>query len=81
MDAIDTTSTDLVIIDGNLDNTDSFGKELAKTFAVSTATSAAVFGGFVAVALLTPKVKSWFAKKNQVDMEVLEHIETSSDKN
>lgn len=80
MDAIDTTSTDLVIIDGSLDNTDSFGKDLAKTFVVSTATSAAVFGGFVAVALLTPKVKSWFSKKNEVEMEVLDTIETTSDK-
>ena len=58
MDAIDTTPTDLVVINAELDmdNTDSFGKELTKTLIVSTATSAAVFGGFVVVTLLTPKI-------------------------
>jgi hypothetical protein len=65
MDAIDTTSTDLVTIDAELPQIEdiSFGKEVTKTLLVSTATSAGVFGGFVVIALLTPKVKTWFSRK------------------
>lgn len=78
MDAIDTTSTDLVVIDADsdLDTTPSFGSEVAKTLAVSTATSVGVFGGFVVIALLTPKVKSWFNrnKNDVIDGEVDAHI-------
>lgn len=70
MDANDTTSNDLVIIDADLIETeaDSFGKEVAKTLAVSTATSAGVFGGFVVIALLTPKVKAWINRKKNTEV-------------
>lgn len=70
MDTNDTTSTDLVIIDADLIETeaDSFGKEVAKTLAVSTATSVGVFGGFVVIALLTPKVKAWMNRKKNTEV-------------
>jgi hypothetical protein len=73
MDAnTETTSPDLVIdADATEPETIGFGKELTKTLAVS-ATSAGVFGGFVVIALLTPKVKNWWAnrKSNVVEGEV-----------
>lgn len=63
---IDPTSTDIVVIIDPASDQDepmSFGREVTKTLAVSTATSAGVFGGFVVIALLTPKVKAWFNRK------------------
>lgn len=64
------TSTDLVTLDAESDQTEdqSFGKEVAHTLLVSTATSAGVFGGFVVIALLTPKVKSWFNRKKNTEV-------------
>lgn len=69
MDTNDTTSTDLIVIDAEIPTeADSFGKEVAKTLAVSTATSAGVFGGFVVIALLTPKVKAWINRKKNTEV-------------
>lgn len=73
---MDTTSPDLVIIDAEPDQNEdmSFGREVTKTLAVSTATSAGVFGLFVVTALVAPKVKAWFDRKknpNVIDGEVL----------
>lgn len=67
---MDTTSTDLVIIDAESDQNEdmSFGKEVAKTLAVSTATSAGVFSLFVVIALAAPKVKTWFNRKKNTDV-------------
>lgn len=67
---MDTTSPDFVIIDAETDQNEdmSFGKEVTKTLAVSTATSAGVFGLFVVIALATPKVKSWFNRKKNTDV-------------
>jgi hypothetical protein len=87
MDAItETTSTEDVVIDTDATETETpgFGKELTKTLAVSTATSAGVFGGFVVIALLTPKVKNWWAnrKSNVVEGEVAEtSTETGTSEN
>lgn len=77
MDTVtETPSTDLVVIDADATEIETigFGKELGKTLAVSTATSAGVFGGFVLIALLTPKIKNWLAnrKNNVVEGEVAE---------
>jgi hypothetical protein len=77
MDAlIETNSTDVVDTDTDATETETpgFGKELTKTLAVSTATSAGVFGGFVVIALLTPKIKDWWRsrKSNVIDGEVEE---------
>lgn len=70
MDTNDTTSptTDIVIdADSELVEAESFGKEVTKTLIVSTATSAGVFGGFVVIALLTPKVQTWLQKRKKTD--------------
>jgi hypothetical protein len=85
MDTTDTTSTetDILIVDTDSDQTEpeSFGKEVTKTLVTSTATSAGVFAGFVVIALVTPKVKTWFdnrkSKKNDaevIDPEVVEVV-------
>lgn len=77
MDAITETASSDVVIDAD-ETTDTetpgFGKELTKTLAVSTATSAGVFGGFIVIALLTPRVKDWWArrKSNVIEGEVAE---------
>lgn len=75
MDTNETLSTDTVILDDEFapdTETIGFGKELTKTLAISTATSAGVFGGFVVIALLTPKVKELWArrKSNVIEGEV-----------
>jgi hypothetical protein len=83
MDAIDTTSTDLVLIDADDNEVDTpgFGSEVAKTLAISTATSAVVFGGFVAIAALTPKVKTWFAdRKKKTEATVEDAIDAANAK-
>jgi hypothetical protein len=76
MDLNETPSTDVVIPDETVTETETpgFGKELGKTLAVSTATSAGVFGSFVLIAVLTPKVKDWWRsrKSNVIDGEVEE---------
>jgi hypothetical protein len=75
MDLNETPSTDVVIdADDTEIETPGFGKELGKTLVVSTATSAGVFGSFVLIAVLTPKVKNWWRsrKSNVIDGEVEE---------
>ena len=87
MDTNDTSTTpDLVVLDADtdLDEDQSFSKEVGKTLLVSTATSAGVFGGFVLIALLTPKVKTWFNRKKNnavvIDGESTETTESSEEK-
>lgn len=65
MATTDTTSTDPIVTDADVEETetDSFGKEVTKTLITSTATSAGVFAGFVVIALATPKVKAFFDKR------------------
>jgi hypothetical protein len=79
----ETPSTDLVVLDADpeLNEDMSFGREVAKTLAVSTATSAGVFGLFVVTALVAPKVKSWFDRKknNEVVIEGESSVKDSSD--
>lgn len=72
MDTIDTTSTDAVIIDTDGEVVDhqnpSFAQELAKTFAISAATTVASVAGFVAIGYAYEKFSQFktrrAAKKN-----------------
>lgn len=83
MDTTETTSTDLLPLnaDSDQDVTPSFGSEVAKTLALSTATSAVVFGGFFAIAALTPKVTAWFkARKNKAPKTVEEALAAATAK-
>jgi hypothetical protein len=80
MDLNETPSTDVVIDEDTTEiETPGFGKELGKTLAVSTATSAGVFGSFVLIAVLTPKVQNWWRsrKSNVIDGEVEETTGTT----
>lgn len=85
MDLNETPSTDIVLADETDTNSETigFGKELGKTLAVSTATSAGVFGGFVLIAVLTPKVKDWWRsrKSNVIEGEVTETSTGTTEKN
>lgn len=85
MTTTDTPTSDIVALlppEETETEADSFGKEVAKTLAVSTATSAGVFGGFVVIALLTPKVKAWFNRKknNEVVIEGESSVKDTSEK-
>lgn len=76
MDPItETTSPETVDSDALAIETETpgFGKELTKTLAVSTATSAGVFGGFIVFALVAPKVTNWWRnrKSNVIEGEVV----------
>jgi hypothetical protein len=70
MDTTDTTSPDTIVLDADIENTEteSFGKEVTKTLITSTATSAGVFAGFVVIALVTPKVKEFFDRRKKKDV-------------
>jgi hypothetical protein len=46
-----------------IETTDSFGKELAKTAALSVASTAGTFGGLVLVGLVIEKVRTRRARK------------------
>lgn len=67
----ETVDSDVLVIETE---TPSFGKELTKTLAVSTATSAGVFGGFIVFAIVAPKVTNWWRsrKSNVIEGEVTE---------
>ena len=71
MDAIDITSPDFDILEDSDQTEDtSFGREVTKTLIVSTATSAAVFGGLVVIPMAASAVKRWYdRKKNPVVIE------------
>lgn len=71
MDAIDITSPDFDILEDSDQTEDtSFGREVTKTLIVSTATSAAVFGGLVVIPMAASSVKRWYdRKKNPVVIE------------
>lgn len=81
MDLNETPSTDFVTPDEDTIETETpgFGKELGKTLAVSTATSAGVFGSFVLIAVFAPKVQNWWRsrKSNVIDGEVEETTGTT----
>jgi phosphoglycerate-specific signal transduction histidine kinase len=67
-----TTTTDLVVTDAEVleDEANGFGKELASTALVSTATAAVVIGGFVAFNYLKPRVVSLFHRSKEAVEEL-----------
>lgn len=71
---MDNTDYDLALADAaQLDEMDqnedvSFGKEVAKTLVITTVTSAAVFGGMVAIPYAAAHVKRWFSRKKNPDI-------------
>jgi Pyruvate/2-oxoacid:ferredoxin oxidoreductase gamma subunit len=88
MDTTETTNPstetlELIALEADEDQADTpgFGTEVAKTLALSTATSALVFGGFAAIAVLAPKVKAWFnARKKDVPATVEEAVDEANAK-
>lgn len=73
MDAIvETTDIDTTDIDTPADENESFGVVLAKSFAVSAATTAGMVGGLVAVGYVVTKIQERKAKKEAAKKEAEE---------
>lgn len=79
---VDTNDYDLALADAIMLDADqpediSFGREVTKTLIVSTATSAAVFGGIVVIPMAIAAVSRWFARKKNADVVDGEVISTT----
>lgn len=64
----DLALADAIMLDADQPEDISFGREVTKTLIVSTATSAAVFGGIVVIPMAIAAASRWFARKKNADV-------------
>lgn len=80
MDAIDTPTTDIVVIDEAVvvesPQNNSFGKEIAKTLTVSAATTAGMIVGTIAIGYAVGKFQEFKANRASKKSEPEVHVVT-----